>query len=71
MLAGATAPRLVAMLAVAAAAVPAGALVLVASQAELGRSPWLTAAAAASVVACVWVLAALLRASAGPPPHSS
>ena len=58
-------PRLVAMLAVAAAAAPANALVLIAAEADVARSPALTAAGAAAVVACVGLLSALARIRTG------
>lgn len=53
--------RLLAILAVAAAAVPAGAVVLAGAEADVERSPALTAAGAAAIVACVGLLAALAR----------
>jgi hypothetical protein len=55
------APRLLAILAVAAAALPAGTLVLIAAQADVARSPAITAAGAAAVVACVALLTVLAR----------
>ena len=58
-------PRLVAMLAVGAAAAPANALVLIAAEADVARSPALTAAGAAAVVACVGLLTALARIRTG------
>jgi hypothetical protein len=64
-LAGAVAPRLLAILAVSAAAVPASALVLVAADADVARSPAVTAAGAAAVVACLGLLTALARLRAG------
>jgi hypothetical protein len=60
-LAGAVTPRLLAILAVAVVAIPAGALVLVVAEADVARSPATTAAAAVAVVACVGVLTALAR----------
>jgi hypothetical protein len=54
-------PRLGAMVLVAAASVPAGALVLLAAEAGLDRSPATTAAAALAVVACVGLLVLLAR----------
>jgi signal transduction histidine kinase len=54
-------PRLLAVLGVAAASVPAGALVLLAAEAGLDRSPATTAAAALAVVACVALLVVLAR----------
>ena len=64
-LAGAVAPRLLAILAVSAAAIPASALVLVAADADVARSPAVTAAGAAAVVACVGLLTALARLRGG------
>ena len=58
---GALMPRLLAILAVTAAAIPASAIVLIAAEAEVARSPGLTAAGAAALVACVGLLAALAR----------
>jgi hypothetical protein len=63
--AGVLAPRMLAILAVAAASIPASALVLVVAQADVGRSPALTAAGAAAVVACVALVAALARLRRG------
>jgi hypothetical protein len=54
-------PRLVAVVLVAAASVPAGALVLLAAEAGVGRSPATTAAAALAVAGCVGLLALLAR----------
>jgi hypothetical protein len=59
--AGVATPRLLAILAVAAAAIPSGALVLIAAEANVSRSPVLTAAGAAAIVACIGLLAALAR----------
>ena len=56
-------PRLVAVLGVVGVSVPAGALVLLASEADLGRSPTLTGAAALAVVACAGLLAIMARAA--------
>jgi len=53
--------RLLAVLAIAAAATPAGALVLAADRVDLPRSPALTAAGAAALVACVALLTAMAR----------
>ena len=53
--------RLLAILAVAAAAIPASALVLIAGEADVSRSPGLTAAGAAAIVACVGLVAVLAR----------
>ena len=58
-------PRLLAVLGVAAASVPAGALVLLAADAGLGRSPALTAAAALALAACAGLLAMLAKARPG------
>jgi hypothetical protein len=55
-------PRLVAVLGVVGVSLPAGALVLLASEADLGRSPALTGAAALALVACAGMLALLARA---------
>jgi hypothetical protein len=63
--AGVFRPRLLAILAVSAAAIPASALVLVAADAEVARSPAVTAAGAVAVVACVGLLAALARLRSG------
>ncbi len=52
-------PRLLAILALSAAAIPPSALVLLAAEADVARSPALTAAAAAAVLACVGLLTAL------------
>jgi hypothetical protein len=54
-------PRLTAILGLAAASVPAGALVLLASEAGLGRSPALTAAAGLAIVASAGLLVLLAR----------
>lgn len=62
---GAFTPRLVAILAVGAAAAPVSALVLIAAEADVARSPALTAAGAAAVVACVGLLTALARIRTG------
>jgi hypothetical protein len=56
-------PRLVAVVLVAAASVPAGALVLLAAEADVGRSPAMTAVAALAVVGCAGLLVALARAA--------
>jgi hypothetical protein len=58
-------PRLLAVLGVAAASVPAGALALLAAESGLGRSPALTAAAALALVACAGLLAVLAKARPG------
>jgi hypothetical protein len=57
-------PRLLAVLTVSTAAIPASALVLAATEADLARSPALTAAGAAAIVGCVALLAALARVRA-------
>jgi hypothetical protein len=54
-------PRLAAVVLVAAASVPAGALVLLATEVGVGRSPAMTAAAALAVAGCVGLLAVLAR----------
>jgi hypothetical protein len=62
-------PRLLAVLGVAGVSLPAGALVLLAAEADLGRSPATTAAAALAVAASAGLLALLaLRASTGTEP---
>jgi hypothetical protein len=58
---GVAAPRLLAIAAVATAAIPATALVLLAAEADLARSLALTAAGAAAIVACIGLLTALAR----------
>jgi len=62
---GVAMPRLLAVLAVGAAAIPASALVLAAADADVPRSPTGTAAGAAAVVACVALLVALARVRDG------
>jgi hypothetical protein len=52
-------PRLYATLAVAAAAIPASAVVLVAAEADVPRSPATTAAGAVAIVACLALLTLL------------
>ena len=59
-------PRLGAVVLVAAASVPAGALVLLAADAGIGRSPATTAAAALALAACVGLLAVLASAQRTP-----
>jgi hypothetical protein len=59
--AGVATPRLLAILAVAAAATPSGALVLIAAEANVSRSPVLTATGAAAIVTCIGLLTALAR----------
>jgi hypothetical protein len=63
--AGVVMPRLLGVLGVTAATIPASALVLIAAEADIGRSPALTAAGAAAVIACVGLLAALARLRSG------
>jgi hypothetical protein len=58
-------PRLLAILAVSAAAIPASALVLIAAEADVPRSPAITAAGAAAIVACIALLTALARLRSG------
>ena len=53
--------RLLAILGTAAAVIPASALVLAAADAEVSRSPALTAVGAAAIVACAALLLALAR----------
>jgi hypothetical protein len=62
---GVVVPRLLAILTVTAAAIPAGAVVLLAAEADVARSPGLTAAGAVAVVTCVGLLAALARLRGG------
>ena len=52
-------PRLFAILAVTVAAIPASALVLIAAEADVARSPAITAAGATAIVASVALLAVL------------
>jgi hypothetical protein len=59
-------PRLGAVVLVAAASVPAGALVLLAADAGIGRSPATTAAAALALAACAGLLALLASAQRTP-----
>ena len=63
--AGVVGPRLLAIVAVAAAAIPASALVLIAAEADVARSPGITAAGAAAIVACVGLLTVLARLRSG------
>jgi hypothetical protein len=56
---GTAAPRLLAILAVAATGAAAGALVLLAAEPDVARSPARTAAGVAAILACIAVLAAL------------
>jgi hypothetical protein len=55
-------PRLIGILALVATAVGAGALVLLASESEVARSPARTATGIGAILACIAVLAALARA---------
>jgi hypothetical protein len=57
-------PRLLALLGLATASLPAGALVLLAADSSLDRSPALTAAAAVALAACAGLLAVLARSPA-------
>ena len=58
---GVFAPRLLAILAVVAAGIPASVLVLVAADIDISRSAASTAAGATAIVACVALLAAMAR----------
>jgi hypothetical protein len=58
---GVFAPRLLAILAVVAAAIPASLLVLAAAAIDIPRSETSTAAGATAIVACVALLAAVAR----------
>ena len=60
---GVFAPRLLAILALVAAGIPAGVLVLVAADIDISRSTTSTAAGATAIVACVALLAAIARGS--------
>jgi hypothetical protein len=59
--AGVFMPRMLAILAVSAAAIPASGLTVVAAEADVARSPVITAAGAAAVVASIALVAALAR----------
>jgi hypothetical protein len=59
--AGVARRRLLAVLGIAAAAIPASALVLAVARVDLPRSPALTAAGAAALVGCVALLTAIAR----------
>jgi hypothetical protein len=59
--AGVFTPRLLAILAVSAVAIPPGALALSAAEADVARSPATTAAGAAAVVGCLALLTGLAR----------
>jgi len=61
-------PRLLAILGVATASLPAGALVLLAADSDLDRSPALTAAAALALAGCAGLLAVLAKARLGSGP---
>jgi hypothetical protein len=63
--AGVFTPRLLAILAVAAAAIPPSALVMLVAEADVARSPATTGAGAAAAVACIALLTALARARDG------
>jgi hypothetical protein len=63
--AGIFTPRLLAIIAVSAAAIPPSALALIAAEADVARSPPITAAGAAAVAACIALLAALARIRSG------
>ena len=54
-------PRLLAILAVVATGIAAGALVLLASESDVARSPARTAAGVGAILACVAVLGTLAR----------
>ena len=58
---GVFAPRLLVILAVAAAGIPASVLVHLAADIDIARSPASTAAGATAIVACVALLAAMAR----------
>jgi hypothetical protein len=58
-------PRLLAILTVTVAAIPASALVLIAADADVARSPASTAAGATAIVACIALLAALAHFRSG------
>jgi hypothetical protein len=59
--AGVLMPRLLAILAVAATAIPASTLVLVTAEAGVARSPATTAAGGAAIVSCIALLTSLAR----------
>jgi hypothetical protein len=59
-------PRLLGILAVVATGVAAGALVLLASESDVARSPARTAAGVGAILACIAVLALLARARNAP-----
>ena len=58
---GTATPRLIGILAVVATGVAAGALVLLASESDVARSPARTAAGVGAILACVAVLGTLAR----------
>jgi hypothetical protein len=62
--AGVLMPRLLAILALAAAAIPASTLVLVTAEAGVGRSAATTAAGGAAIVACIALLTSMIRPGA-------
>jgi hypothetical protein len=64
--AGVLLPRLLAILAVAAAAIPASTLVLITAEAGVARSPATTAAGGAAIVACIALLTSLARRRSPP-----
>jgi hypothetical protein len=63
--AGVFVPRLLAILAVSAAAIPPSALALIAAEANVTRSPATTAAGAAAVAGCIALVTALARVRGG------
>jgi hypothetical protein len=63
---GTATPRLLAILAVVATGVAAGALVVLASESDVARSPARTAAGLGAILACVAVLSALARTRSTP-----
>ena len=65
---GTATPRLLGILAVVATGVAAAALVLLASESDVARSPARTAAGVGAILACVAVLGALARSPAAPKP---
>jgi hypothetical protein len=65
---GTATPRLLAILGVVVTGVAAGALVLLASESDVARSPARTAAGVGAILACIAVLTALARARNAPAP---
>jgi hypothetical protein len=63
--AGVFTPRLLAILAVSGAAIPPSALVMIAAEADVARSPAITGVGAAAAVACIALLTALARVRGG------